>query len=93
MSTHNIYFREEIRKILCGYPPLICSSIIFTSCFFHRVQKSQPRPASPSVSGLKQPQRNLRGLSPNRTGLPQPARSSIPKPGSARGTGLPTPRR
>ena len=22
MSTHNIYFRGEIRKILCGYPLL-----------------------------------------------------------------------
>ena len=22
MSTHNIYFRHEIRKILCGYPLL-----------------------------------------------------------------------
>lgn len=59
---------------------------------YNRVPKSQPRPASPSVSGLKQPQRNIRGMSPNRTGLPMP-RSSIPKPGSARGTGLPTPRR
>ena len=25
MSTHNICFCREIRKILCGYPPFICS--------------------------------------------------------------------
>ena len=25
MSTHNKCFCGEVRKILCGYPPLICS--------------------------------------------------------------------
>ncbi|WAQ98184.1 SLAI2-like protein [Mya arenaria] len=39
------------------------------------------RPASPSVSGLKQPQRAMRGPSPQRSGLPTPKRS-IPRPGS-----------
>ena len=29
MSTHNIYFRGEIRKILCGYPLL---SVAMTAC-------------------------------------------------------------
>ena len=67
--------------------------LLKVKCSLYRLQKSQPRPASPSVSGLKTPQRNLRGMSPNRTGLPLPARSSLPKPGGARGTGLPTPRR
>lgn len=59
---------------------------------YNRMQKSQPRPASPSVSSLRQPPRNSRGPSPSRSGLPQP-RSSIPKPGTPRGTGLPSPRR
>ncbi|XP_052228212.1 SLAIN motif-containing protein 2-like isoform X2 [Dreissena polymorpha] len=47
-----------------------------------RVPPSQmARPASPSVSGLKQPQRLSRGGSPQRSGLPTPRRS-IPRPAS-----------
>ena len=30
MSTHNICFRREIRKILCGYP-LLSVAMLFTS--------------------------------------------------------------
>ena len=33
MSTHNICFCREIRKILCGYPLLSVATILFrTSC-------------------------------------------------------------
>ncbi|XP_060065882.1 SLAIN motif-containing protein 2-like isoform X2 [Ylistrum balloti] len=56
----------------------------------------QVRPASPNVSGLRQPNQVRRGLSPQRTGLPQPARRSIPRPGSAGAagkSGIATPRR
>ncbi|OWF52895.1 SLAIN motif-containing protein 2-like isoform X2 [Mizuhopecten yessoensis] len=57
----------------------------------------QVRPASPNVSGLRQPTQVRRGLSPQRTGLPQPARRSIPRPGSAGAgagkSGIATPRR
>lgn len=56
----------------------------------------QVRPASPNVSGLRQPNQVRRGLSPQRTGLPQPARRSIPRPGSAGPggkSGIATPRR
>ena len=28
MSTHDIYFRREIRKILCGYPLLSAAMLI-----------------------------------------------------------------
>ena len=28
MSTHNIYFYREIRKILCGYPLLSVAMVI-----------------------------------------------------------------
>ncbi|XP_045204117.2 SLAIN motif-containing protein 2-like isoform X4 [Mercenaria mercenaria] len=60
-----------------------------------RLQNSMARPSSPSVSGLKPPQRNIRGGSPQRSGLPTPRRS-IPRPGSAgtpRSPGVPTPKR
>ncbi|XP_052228214.1 SLAIN motif-containing protein 2-like isoform X4 [Dreissena polymorpha] len=50
--------------------------------YVSRVPPSQmARPASPSVSGLKQPQRLSRGGSPQRSGLPTPRRS-IPRPAS-----------
>ena len=32
MSTHNICFRGEIKKILCGYPLL---SVAMTTAFFY----------------------------------------------------------
>ena len=32
MSTHNICFRGEIRKILCGYPLLSVAMRIYTVC-------------------------------------------------------------
>ncbi|XP_060570949.1 SLAIN motif-containing protein 2-like isoform X2 [Ruditapes philippinarum] len=61
-----------------------------------RIQNSMGRPSSPSVSGLKTPQRNIRGGSPQRnSGLPTPRRS-IPRPGSAglpRPSGVPSPKR
>ncbi|XP_045204115.2 SLAIN motif-containing protein 2-like isoform X2 [Mercenaria mercenaria] len=62
---------------------------------YTRLQNSMARPSSPSVSGLKPPQRNIRGGSPQRSGLPTPRRS-IPRPGSAgtpRSPGVPTPKR
>ena len=37
MNTHNICFRREIRKILCGYPILICSYGVF----FHKGSRSK----------------------------------------------------
>ena len=36
MSTHNVCFHEEIRKILCGYP-LLSVAMMFAS---HQVTKS-----------------------------------------------------
>lgn len=59
---------------------------------YNRMQ-NQMRPASPNVSGLRQPQNVRRGLSPQRTGLPQPARRSIPRPGTVAKSGIATPRR
>lgn len=59
---------------------------------YNRMQ-TQMRPASPNVSGLRQPQNVRRGLSPQRTGLPQPARRSIPRPGTVAKSGIATPRR
>ena len=35
MSTHNICFRREIRKVLCGYPLL---SVAMTSIYIIRSQ-------------------------------------------------------
>lgn len=46
---------------------------------YTRFQSSLARPSSPNVSGLKLP-RNMRGNSPQRSGLPTPRR--IPQPGS-----------
>lgn len=52
------------------------------------------RPTSPNVSGLRQPSSPMhRGLSPQRTGLPQPMRRSIPRPDSAAKSSIPSPRR
>ncbi|XP_052674449.1 SLAIN motif-containing protein 2-like isoform X1 [Crassostrea angulata] len=52
------------------------------------------RPTSPNVSGLRQPSSPMhRGLSPQRTGLPQPMRRSIPRPDSAVKSSIPSPRR
>ncbi|KAK3100054.1 hypothetical protein FSP39_013965 [Pinctada imbricata] len=60
------------------------------------VSRLQPpmRPMSPNVSGLRPPSTQVRpGLSPQRTGLPSPARRTIPRPGSTAKSGVPTPRR
>lgn len=52
------------------------------------------RPTSPNVSGLRQPSSPMhRGLSPQRTGLPQPMRRSIPRPDSTVKSSIPSPRR
>ncbi|KAL5011677.1 hypothetical protein ScPMuIL_010228 [Solemya velum] len=56
----------------------------------------QIRPSSPNVSNLKQSTPGRRGLSPQRSGLPTPARRTIPRPGSAskltpRRSGIPSP--
>lgn len=60
---------------------------------FSRLQPPM-RPTSPNVSGLRQPNTPMhRGLSPQRTGLPQPMRRSIPRPDSAAKSNIPSPRR
>ncbi|KAK3580035.1 hypothetical protein CHS0354_037622 [Potamilus streckersoni] len=65
-----------------------------------QISRLQPqrRTSSPGISGLKTPQqRNERGMSPQRPGLPQPStRRSIPRmtsSGRSTPSGLPTPRR
>lgn len=61
-----------------------------------QISRLQPpmRPTSPNVSGLRQPSTPIqRGLSPQRTGLPQPMRRSIPRPDSAVKSSIPSPRR
>ena len=35
MSTHNICFRGEIRKILCGYHLLSVAMVFIHSSFYH----------------------------------------------------------
>ena len=37
MSTHNICFHGEIRKILCGYPLLSVTMLIYSFCFVFNV--------------------------------------------------------
>ncbi|XP_061189381.1 SLAIN motif-containing protein 2-like isoform X3 [Saccostrea echinata] len=61
-----------------------------------QISRLQPpmRPTSPNVSGLRQPSTPIqRGLSPQRTGLPQPMRRSIPRPDTAIKSSIPSPRR
>lgn len=80
-SSLNDYQQED-----AGYP----ESLKYNS----RLAGPLQRPSSPSVSGLRQPQKTTRGASPQRSGLPTPRRG-IPRPGSA-GTprsGLQAPRR
>ena len=39
MSTHNICFRGEIRKILCGYPLLSVAMKMFSFFFYSSTKK------------------------------------------------------
>ena len=42
MSTHNIYFRGEIRKISCGYPLLSEAMIIITKTYLYNFDPLKP---------------------------------------------------